>query len=129
MSYYVNSIINGISSRNIHHLQRVQNSLTRAVTRSTTNTTSALHALHWLPIQQFRINFKLATFVHRSLHNASPQYLSSATSLYAIASPSLCLPQSPLPTSYQHYSCLSWFSICWPFSLEFPLSSSQIYRL
>jgi len=26
-------------------------------------------------------------------------------------------------------SCLSWFSTCWPFSLEFPPSSSRIYRL
>jgi len=31
------------------------------------------------------------------------------TSLYAIAS---ALPPS-LPTSYQHCSCLSWFSTCW----------------
>jgi len=50
-------------------------------------------------------------------------------SLSDIASTSLCLPQSPLPTSYQHCSYLSWFSICRPFSLEFPSSSSQIYRL
>jgi len=26
-------------------------------------------------------------------------------------------------------SCLSWFSTCWPFSLEFASSSSHIYRL
>jgi len=26
-------------------------------------------------------------------------------------------------------SCLSWFSTYWPFSLKFPSSSSQIYRL
>jgi len=31
---------------------------------------------HWLPIQK-RIYFKLATLVHRSLHYAGPQYLSS----------------------------------------------------
>jgi len=41
----------------------------------------------------------------------------------------LRLPQSPLPTSYQHCSCLSWFSTCWPFPLEFPPSLSQICRL
>jgi len=50
--------------------------LAQVVTRSTTNTTLALNSLHWLPIQQ-RINFKLATLVHRSLHNAGPQYMSS----------------------------------------------------
>jgi len=71
---YVNSILTG-SSHNIHRLLRVQNSLARIVTRSTTNT-SALNSIHWLTIQQ-RINFKLATLVHRSLHNAGTQYLSS----------------------------------------------------
>jgi len=78
---YVNFILTGISSRNIHRLQRVQNSLARVVTRSTTKTTSALNSLHWLPIQQ-RINFKLATLIHRSLHNAGPQYLSSLLNHY-----------------------------------------------
>jgi len=73
---YVNSILTSISFCNIHRLQRVQNSLAQVVTHSTTNTTSALNSLHWLPIQQ-RINFKLATIVHRSLQNAGPQYLSS----------------------------------------------------
>jgi len=67
--------VNAISFRNIHRLQHVQNSWARVVTRSTTNTTSALNSLHWLPIQH-QINFKLATFVHRSLHNAGPQYSS-----------------------------------------------------
>jgi len=50
---YVNSILTGISSHKIHHLQRVQNSLAWVVTRSTANTTSALNSRHWLPIQQF----------------------------------------------------------------------------
>jgi len=102
-------------------MPRVQNSLVRVVSCSNTNTTSALNSLHWLPIQQ-RINFKLATHVHRSL-------LIFTTSLYAIASASFCLPQSSLPTSYQHSSCHSWFSTCWPFSLESPSSSSLIYHL
>jgi len=48
----------------------------RVVTRSTANITSAQNSLHCLPIKQ-RINFKLATLVHCSLHNAGPQYLSS----------------------------------------------------
>jgi len=44
--------------------------------------------LHWLPIQQ-RINFKLATLVHRSLHNARPQYMSSLLNPYT-SSRQLC---------------------------------------
>jgi len=64
--HYANSVLTGISARNIHRLQRVKNSLARVVTRSTTNSTSALTSLHWLPIRQ-RIDYKLATIVHRSL--------------------------------------------------------------
>jgi len=78
---YVNSIFTGISSCDIHRLLHVQNSLARVVTHLTTNTTSTLNSLHLLPIQQ-RINFKLATPVHRSLHNAGPQYMSSLLHLY-----------------------------------------------
>jgi len=49
------------------------------------------------------------------------------TSVYVIASASLT--KFPLPTSYQQYSCISLFLTCWPFSLEFSLSSFQLYRL
>ena len=65
----------------IHRLQRVQNSLARVVTRSTNNSTSALNSPHWLPIRQ-RIDCKLATPVHPSLHNACPQYFSSLLHAY-----------------------------------------------
>jgi len=75
---YANSVLTGISARNIHRLQRVQIPF---VTRSTTNSTSAVNSLYWLPIRQ-RIDHKLATNVHRSLHNACPQYLSSMLHTY-----------------------------------------------
>jgi len=90
---YVSSILSGISSRNIHYLQCVQNSLARVLTRSTTNTTSALNSLHWLPIQQ-QINLKLATLVHRSLHDAGPQYSSSL--LHPLYTPSRQLRSASL---------------------------------
>jgi len=85
-----------------------------------------------------RLSFEKCLFVG-ILHTSSRSKLAKAlvrrrgrwsalgiftTSSYAIASASICLPQSPLPTSYQHYSCLSWFWTCWPF----PPSSSPIYR-
>jgi len=95
---YANSVLTGISVRNIHRLQRVQNSLARVVTRSTTNSTSALNSLHWLPIRQ-RNGYKLATIgiVHRSLHNACPQYLSSLLHTYT-------------PTCQLRSACLNLFS-------------------
>jgi len=58
-----------------------QVSLECVVTRLTTISTSALNSLHWLLIRQ-RIDYKLATIVHRSLHNACPQYLSSLLHAY-----------------------------------------------
>jgi len=81
---YVNSILTGISSRNIHRLQRTHNSLARDVTCSTTNTTSALNSLHRRPVQQ-RIIFKFAKLVHRSLHNAGPQYMSPLLHPYTLS--------------------------------------------
>jgi len=59
---YANSVLIGISAHIIQCIQRVQNSLARVVTRSTTNSTSALNSLHWLPIRQL-IDYKLATNV------------------------------------------------------------------
>jgi len=90
---YVNSILTGISSCNIHRLHCVQNFLARVVTRLATNTTSAVNT-NCLPIQQ-RINFKLATLVHHSLHNAGPQYLSSLLHTYT-PSLTLCIHFFPL---------------------------------
>ena len=123
---YANSVLTGISSRNIDRLQRVQNSLARVVTRSTTNSTSALNSLHWLPIRQ-RIDFKLATLVHRSLHNACPQYLSSLLQVYTstreLRSASLNLlavPRVNIAFASRGYSA------CWSLYLEFSPSSSQI---
>jgi len=56
---YVNFILTGISSRNIHRLLRVQNSSARDVTRST------LNSLHWLPIRQrINLNWLLLSTVH-----------------------------------------------------------------
>jgi len=99
------------------------------VTRSTTNTTSALNSLHWLPIQQ-RINIQLATLCPPFTPQRWPSiHVIFTTCLCAIVSALLCRPQSPLPTSYQHCSCHSWFSTCWPFPMEFPPSLSKIYWL
>ena len=81
---YANSCLSGISSYNIHRLQRVQNCLARVVqpTHSAIPSHSLLASLHWLPISQ-RVTFKLAGLVYRSLHDTSPTYLSSLLQTYA----------------------------------------------
>ena len=73
-----NSCLSGVSSNNIHRLQRVQNCLARVVmpTRPVIASHALLAALHWLPIHQ-RVTFKLACLVYRGLHGTSPAYLSS----------------------------------------------------
>jgi len=80
---YANSCLSGISSYNIHRLQRVQNCLARVVkpTDSATMSRSLLASLHWLPIRQ-RVTFKLAGPVYRSLHETSSTYLSSVLHAY-----------------------------------------------
>jgi len=114
---YVNSILTGISSRNIYRPQRLHG--------SRTNTTSALNSLNWLPIQQ-RINFKL---VHRSLHNTGPQYLSSSIHPYPSRLGSASLNLLSQPRINITLASRLWFSTCWPLSLAFPPTSSQIYWL
>ena len=69
---YANSCFSGVSSHNMHRLQRVQNSLARVVTPTHYSVTPVssdllLASLHWLPIRQ-RVTFKLACLVYRFLH-------------------------------------------------------------
>ena len=73
---YCNSLYYGISQANINKLQRIQNSLARAITF----TSKRQHIqpirkdLHWLPIKE-RINFKICLLTYKSLHNHQPIYL------------------------------------------------------
>lgn len=79
---YANSVLNGAPQRNIHRLQRVQNTLARVVTdNSLTPSKQLLSSLHWLPINQ-RIQFKILTTVYRSLNGTAPQYLNSLLTDY-----------------------------------------------
>ena len=72
-----NSILYGVSQFNISKLQKVQNTLARAVLRACncTDATSLLAKLHWLSIER-RIVFKLATLTFKSLDCGQPSYLS-----------------------------------------------------
>ena len=47
--------------------------------------TSILRELHWLPIRH-RVDFKLATFMYKTLHGQIPQYLSGDCQLISDAS-------------------------------------------
>jgi len=60
----------------MNRLQSVQNVVARLVTgtRSSDHITPVLRQLHWLPVRQ-HVDFKVATFVHRSSSGISPSYL------------------------------------------------------
>jgi hypothetical protein len=83
---YANSALYGVSQKNIHRLQRIQNILARVVAgRSITsaycNSSDLLYQLHWLPID-FRLKFKLAKLAYISCSSSSPPYLASLVSSY-----------------------------------------------
>ena len=60
----------------INHLQRIQNSAARIVSRRPRHEhiTPVLENLHWLPVQQ-RIMFKVVLFVFKCLNGLAPPYL------------------------------------------------------
>ena len=70
--------------RDIHKLQRMQNTFTRVVKllRSNTDVMDILKDLHWLPVR-YRIDFKMATLVYKVRSSSQPVYLSSLISDYA----------------------------------------------
>jgi len=73
---YCNSVLYGVTDANIAKLQRVQNSLARAVCGLPygASTTGMLRELHWLPVKQ-RIPYKLESITYRTCHSSQPVYL------------------------------------------------------
>ena len=99
---YCNSLLYGISAHDMGWLQRVQNCLSRVVTKSPrfTSSLSLLHTLHWLPIY-YRIKFKLALLTYKTLNFKEPIYLhnlltycSSSKNLRSESRQLLVLPRS-----------------------------------
>ena len=73
---YTNALLGGLPKCSIDQLQRVQNIAAKIVLGKGRydSSTRCLAEVHWLPIQQ-RIEFKIITLVHKSLHGLAPQYL------------------------------------------------------
>ena len=73
---YCNSLYSGMSKQNIQKLQRVQNSLARAITQTSKyqHITPVLKDLHWLPITQ-RIEYKISLLTFKTIMNGQPSYL------------------------------------------------------
>ena len=73
---YANALLGDLPKCSIDQLQQVQNIAAKIVLGKGRydSSTRCLAELHRLPIQQ-RIEFKIITLVHKSLHGLAPQYL------------------------------------------------------
>ena len=110
---YANSILFGMSGRNLIRLQRSQNMLARVVTRShrRASATAMLRGLHWLPVKQ-RIEFKLAALTFKTVTLQSPIYLVSLLSFHQPARSlrwadmtTLKVPRSRTATGARAFRC------------------------
>jgi len=78
---YVNALLHGTSTSNLHRLQVGQNSLARAVCQAprSASATELRRQLHWLPVRQ-RISYKLAVITYNVQYHTNltktPAYLS-----------------------------------------------------
>jgi len=75
---YCNSVLAGLSRFTTEPLQRVLNAAAQLVLnlRLHDHVTPALQQLHWLPIEYYRITYKLCLTMHLVHTNRMPQYLS-----------------------------------------------------
>ena len=87
-----NYLLYGLPTSTISHLQKIQNSAARLITRTRKFDfiTLVLRNLHWLPIEK-RIIFKINVLTFRAMHGTAPQYLAD---LLRIHTPSRILRSS-----------------------------------
>jgi len=82
---YANSVLLGVSSKNVTRLQRAQNAAARVVVwgsrRRSTNSVGLLKQLHWLPVE-WRIKFKIACITYKTISTTQPVYLYSSLKHY-----------------------------------------------
>ncbi len=73
---YCNIVYVGIPEKDLHKLQWIQNMAAKLILKAShrDSSTQCLKDLHWLPCY-YRILFKVALFIHKTLYGQSPQYL------------------------------------------------------
>src|SRR6218665_1068947 len=100
---YCNFLFLSLDSAQIHCLQFIQNSLTRAITRTPRHhhITPVLKSLHWLKIPE-RIHFKVLSLTYNSLQSSQPTYLRELFTIQPTRSTrsSSCLTLSRPPVTF-----------------------------
>ena len=76
---FCNSLLYGLTQKNLAKLQRIQNAAARLCLRvprrAHVSSTSVLVQLHWLPVE-FCIRFKILLLTYKCLNGLAPSYLS-----------------------------------------------------
>ena len=90
-----NSLLPGISSYDLHKLQKFQNSCARLIygKRKYDHVSGLLKELHWLP-SEARIYYKVLCYVFKSIHGLAPKYLSDLINIKRAHNLSLEVPRS-----------------------------------
>ena len=81
---YANSLLYGINAYHLKQLQRIQDSAARVIFRCAPREHAAdlREKLHWLPVG-YRINFRILTYVYKSVNELAPVYLTELLSKQA----------------------------------------------
>ena len=92
---YANSLLGGLPKSSINKMQAVQNMAAKITLEKGKydSATRCLVQLHWLPIRA-RIEFKILSLVHRSLHGEAPPYLERLINYHIPTRPGLWSQQS-----------------------------------
>ena len=84
---YCNSLLVGITKRNLSRLQKVQNRAARLCLGipkyARISNLSLLQSLHWLPVS-YRIDFKILLFTFKCIHDLAPTYLTELINVRTI---------------------------------------------
>ena len=80
---YCNSLLHGLPTTSVKHLQRIQNIAARILSRTKKfdHITPVLMRLHWLPVEE-RIIFKVLLLTFQALNGLAPQYLEELLTPY-----------------------------------------------
>ena len=111
---YCNSLLNGVTDRNIKRLQVAQNNLVRVVKQAprSCSATDLRQSLHWLPVDQ-RIKYKIATLTFNAKHSGIPGYLHKDLKDKCIGRTlrSSSAPQLQPPPSSSDFASAAFYSV------------------
>lgn len=81
---YCNSLMYGITQKQLRRLQAIQNTLSRIISHlpKRASTSNARKLLHWLPVE-FRVKFKLLVITYKALNTKQPPYLAGCINEYS----------------------------------------------